>query len=195
MIAKKYITINEAMYFSGLNYEELNEYVKSGRLKAAKRKSDGEKVIFTKEFISILKELDKYIPAQLDIEHTRVLIVDDDAPMANAIKRQLAIHDNLKVQTVVNGYELGYALESFRPNIISLDYNMPGLNGLEILEKIREEKDTRDTFVIIYSGMVTSMVELEMRELGVSAVIHKGQDPTILENEILKLAEEINELE
>jgi CheY-like chemotaxis protein len=179
------VSIYEIKLISGLSHKEINEVIESGVLVPL----DEKREYFTaKSFVNLMNYLGKPVPEGMQDEFVRVLVVDDDEPMANAVKRQLSLYDHLKVDIVLNGYELGYRLKSFRPHIIILDFKMPGLNGLEILKHLRGEEDTKDTVVIVYSGFITAKIEEELRKLDAKYVFNKGESSRALVKAVLTLS-------
>ena len=67
-----------------------------------------------------------------------IAIVDDDESVCRAIKRLLRSL-GLEAQTFTSGREfldLIEATPSFQPDCVVLDVQMPGLNGLEVLERL-----------------------------------------------------------
>lgn len=80
----------------------------------------------------------------------KILIVDDESLARRIIRRQLK--DEPRVQTLVEAQNGDDALEIIRhlkPDIIFLDIQMPGCNGFELLEKLRES-DSAAMPVIIF---------------------------------------------
>ncbi len=80
----------------------------------------------------------------------KVIIIDDEPIICNLIKR-LGEWDRLNLEIVgsatdgLKGYRL---IQELRPDIVLLDIRMPGLDGLEIIEKCSEEK-IAPRFIII----------------------------------------------
>lgn len=179
------VNIYEIKLISGLSHKEINEAIESGVLVPLDEKRE---YFTTKSFVNFMNYLGKPVPEGMQEELVRVLVVDDDEPMANAVKRQLSLYDHLKVDIVLNGYELGHRLKSFRPHIIILDFKMPGLNGLEILKHLRGEEDTKDTVVIVYSGFITTKIEEELRKLDAKYVFNKGESSRALVKAVLTLS-------
>lgn len=96
----------------------------------------------------------------------RVLIVDDSAFMRTAISRMIASEVDFEVVgTASSGDEALKKIDSLNPDVVTLDIEMPGLNGLETLRKIMAqsprpvimvsaatEKDAEDTFKALAAG-------------------------------------------
>ncbi len=63
----------------------------------------------------------------------RVLIAEDEPLMANAIQRVLK---QAGYETVIagDGFLAGSLLQTFRPSLMTLDLNMPCMNGLDVLD-------------------------------------------------------------
>jgi CheY-like chemotaxis protein len=105
-----------------------------------------------------------------------IVLVDDDADDQEIFKSACAeVDDLLRVVGFENG-EL--ALEripelSTIPNMIFLDLNMPRLNGLEVLEQLKQNKDLKDIPVVIYTTSFDSKVKEKCDHLGVVDVIEK----------------------
>ncbi len=83
-----------------------------------------------------------------------VLVVDDEHEIAELIAGQLAPLE-IKATIALNGEDALKRLRSARYDAITLDILMPGMNGFEVLRKIRADPDLRDipiVFVSVFSG-------------------------------------------
>lgn len=67
----------------------------------------------------------------------RILIVEDEEPLRRFIERNLAAR-GYKVLTAQDGWEALRLFEQSPPDLIILDILLPGLNGLEVLRRIRQ---------------------------------------------------------
>lgn len=82
----------------------------------------------------------------------RVLVVDDDELTRKLIQRLLEREFDVQVTMLSNGLEgLEYA-QKHKPDLIILDLMLPGMNGFEILKKLRNDDLLRDTNVILVSA-------------------------------------------
>ncbi|MDY7090163.1 MAG: chemotaxis-specific protein-glutamate methyltransferase CheB [Actinomycetota bacterium] len=97
--------------------------------------------------------------------HTSVLVVDDSALMRRAIKSILAEAGGFEVSTARNGVDALEQLERVHPDVVTLDVNMPEMDGLTCLAKIMAE---RPTPVVMVSSLTeaNALVTLEALELG-----------------------------
>lgn len=98
----------------------------------------------------------------------RVLIIDDSATMRAILMTSLSGEpDIVVVGTAANATEGRELIKQFNPDVITLDIEMPGMNGLDFLEKIMQ---LRPTPVIIVSGSTQKGAEVTVRALALGAV-------------------------
>src|SRR5947209_8811467 len=117
---------------------------------------------------------------------TRVLIVDDDGSMAKFLGSYLS-RRNFDVATAATGEE---AIRVFRvadPALVLLDVGMPGLSGIETLERLKQIKP--DVGVIMLSGQNDPELIFRASKLGADDYISKPFEPKDLELRIVKVLE------
>lgn len=101
--------------------------------------------------------------------HT-ILIVDDEVTLARNIKRYLGRH-GYDARVVATGEEALGVLETFSPDLILLDYHLPGINGLEVLGRIRAI-DTQ-VKIIIMTGAGGVQVAVDAMKAGANDYLSK----------------------
>ncbi len=98
----------------------------------------------------------------------RVLIVDDSATMRAMISRVLARDSDIAVVgEACNPIEARQAIKDLNPDIITLDVEMPGMNGLDFLERLMR---LRPMPVIMVSSLTRGGAEATLRALELGAV-------------------------
>ncbi len=80
------------------------------------------------------------------------MLVDDEPDFQEAIKLRLE-HNNYDVSVASSGEEALKKYTKEKPNAVLLDILMPGMNGLEVLKKIR--KDDRNIPVFITTAFIS----------------------------------------
>ena len=103
----------------------------------------------------------------------RTLIVDDSATMRAVVAAALSHDDEIEVVGSADGPIQARALiKALDPDVVTLDVEMPGMNGLEFLEKIMR---LRPTPVVMISGLTQHGAEATVRafELGAYDCIAK----------------------
>jgi PAS domain S-box-containing protein len=120
-----------------------------------------------------------------------VLHVDDDPDFADLVKVYLERqHERLTVTTATSGPEALTLLEDETVDCIVSDYNMPGMDGLELLAAVRE--DYNDRPFILFTGRGSEEIASEAISAGVTEYLQKesGTDQyTVLANRIVNAVE------
>ncbi len=85
-----------------------------------------------------------------EIDNKTVLVVEDEPALQEAIKFKLEKR-GINVMLASSGEQALEMLKQKRPQLIWLDILLPGINGLEVLEKIRQDNQLKDLAVIMVS--------------------------------------------
>jgi two-component system, NtrC family, nitrogen regulation response regulator NtrX len=102
-----------------------------------------------------------------------VLVVDDDPAIRGAL-REILEHAGHTVKEADTGARAVAALESGRADVVLLDLAMPGMHGLEALERIRDLAP--DTGVIVVTGEATLKHAIQAGQRGAFDFIEKPPD-------------------
>lgn len=117
----------------------------------------------------------------------QVLVIDDDAVVGRSFDRVLS-DKGYQVSTALSGEE---ALETIREtdfDVVFTDIKMPGMDGLEVAERIKARCPW--TPVVVITGYGTEENEAQASVLGVSGFVHKPLTPEIIESITLKAVNE-----
>ncbi len=116
-----------------------------------------------------------------------IFIVEDEKFYGEYLKHHLSLNPDYAIQHFLTGKEFIENLDR-KPDVVTLDYNLPDLNGTMILKKIRQISP--ETQVIIVSGQKDIPVALELMKEGAYDYIVKDQDArSRLWNAILRIRE------
>jgi two-component system, chemotaxis family, protein-glutamate methylesterase/glutaminase len=109
---------------------------------------------------------------------TRVLVVDDSALMRRLLRRLLT-EAGFETAFAADGEEALAQLRAFEPDVVTLDVNMPRMNGLECLDRIMLE---RPTPVVMLSSLTAADADeaVEALSLGAVEVLQKPSGPLSL---------------
>src|SRR5687767_3737759 len=102
-----------------------------------------------------------------------ILVVEDHADTRHVLIKPLRLDGYEAVGTDCGDAALDYPREN-TPRLVILDCNMPGLDGLEVLRRIRAEGRLKPVPVIMFSAAGDPVVQETAMELGAQAYISKG---------------------
>jgi two-component system, NtrC family, response regulator AtoC len=114
----------------------------------------------------------------------RVLIVDDDASMAKYLQAYL-MRRNFDVSTAASGEEAIRMFRVYDPSLVLLDLAMPGMNGIDALERMKQIKP--DVSVIMLSAQNNPELIFKASKVGADDYISKPFEPKELDLRIAKV--------
>ena len=82
----------------------------------------------------------------------KVLIIEDD-PLISRMYQKIFTFESFEVEVANDGQEGLDKARSFKPTLILLDIMMPKMNGLEVLEKLKADPETKSTPVIMLTNL------------------------------------------
>ncbi len=88
----------------------------------------------------------------------KVLIVDDDPKLLNMLRRTLA-YEGFHVMTATNGNEALGEVQAHRPDVIVLDWMMPGMDGVQVMKHLRSMNDKTLILMLTARDAVENRVE------------------------------------
>ncbi|HTZ83604.1 MAG TPA: chemotaxis response regulator protein-glutamate methylesterase [Candidatus Acidoferrales bacterium] len=114
----------------------------------------------------------------MTMKSVRVLVVDDSALMRKLIPQMLAADDLIDVVgTAMDGSFCLKKIEELKPSVVTLDLEMPGMNGIDTLKEIMRRQPVP---VIVFSSHSTEGASVTMKALGLGAFdfVTKPKDAT-----------------
>jgi DNA-binding NarL/FixJ family response regulator len=103
-----------------------------------------------------------------------VLVVDDSPVFRRGMSRAVGIHAGLELVGEVDGGEAALdAIERLRPDVVLLDLRMPDLDGLEVLERLRDLDPRPACRVLIVSASLDEEIERAARAAGAAGCVSK----------------------
>ncbi|MGD9014617.1 MAG: response regulator [Candidatus Omnitrophota bacterium] len=108
-----------------------------------------------------------------ETQANKVLVVDDEKDFSFIMEYWLK-SKGYEVRVANDGYKGIELVKSFDPNIVLLDVNMPGIDGLETLKRIREFN--KDVPVIIITAYIAEERAAETSDYNISGLFYKDKD-------------------
>jgi len=106
----------------------------------------------------------------------RVLVVDDEIHIVHVVAIKLR-NNGYEVITADNGAEAFELAQQESPDIIVMDYQMPVMNGLELVKELRENEMTKDIPVILLTARSFAVSKEQQDELQISTCLSKPFSP------------------
>jgi excisionase family DNA binding protein len=123
------------------------------------------------------------LPEELGSDVIRLLVVDDEKPVLDAIKRQFKqFADRVEVVTTSSGIEAILLVAENKPHGMLIDLNMPDLDGYEVVRRIAARKQFEGVKLITMTGRHSPDVVAESLKAGAAACLAKPvQAETVME--------------
>jgi excisionase family DNA binding protein len=175
------LTSHEVGVLLQLNASTVVKWVNDGILPAY-RTAGGHRRIRSADLLTFLKQQGMFVPKQLRGAGPRkVYMVDDDKGLLTSFQRAMRTYkDRIDLTTFDSGIEALLRIGADRPDSLILDVNMPGLDGTEVLKRIKENEATKAIEVIVVTGNTDADIEKKMLALGARAVLKKPVAPADL---------------
>jgi len=115
-----------------------------------------------------------------------ILVVDDDMSVRTTFSSVLR-QEGYRVTAVKNGYEAIKAIDEESFDLALVDLGMPGMDGIEVLEKIKTRRP--QTRVIIFTGYGSITTAVEAMRKGATDYLNKPFSPEELKAGVKKALE------
>ena len=116
----------------------------------------------------------------------RVFVVDDIAHVRKMLVNMLDLSGFEVVGQASSGAEAVELVPEADPQVIVIDYNMPGMDGITAARQIRALRP--EQAIILYTAFLDADLEQEAADAGVSLCVGKVEGITTLERDIRRLA-------
>ncbi|MEM6721220.1 MAG: response regulator [Bacteroidota bacterium] len=116
-----------------------------------------------------------------DFKDISVLIVDDNA-VNGLLTQKILERQQIQTKVVLSGFSALDMIEKQKFDLILMDMFMPKLNGIETIEKIRE--NNHDTPIILLTAMEVSDAYARVVDTSISGIISKPFEPELLYDKI-----------
>lgn len=191
----------EIAAYCDVHQRTVSRWIANGQLKGHKLPGRGNYRVLLDDFVRFLQQQQMPMPLELQQDQTGTAIVEEELPEQSLADRVLVIDDELSYRNAIRrvlfgaGYQLDFAADGFqagvkifssKPNLITLDLSMPGLDGFEVLKFIREQPELAAVRILVLSGLGQAELEKAI-QLGANAALSKP-----FENEqLLKLVQQL----
>lgn len=121
------------------------------------------------------------------MDPVRIIIADDHLMVREGIKQLLELDGDIKViGEAKDGVECLQLINELDPEVVLLDINMPNMNGLQVLEKLKQEQKRIERIIIL---TIHNEAEYLYRavDIGVNGYVLKDSDSSVLKTAIFEI--------
>ncbi len=111
-------------------------------------------------------------------EKYKVLVVDDEEDIIEVLKYNLE-REGYKVKTALDGDQAIKMAYKFEPHLIILDIMMPGMDGIEVCQKLRSDEKFANTLIAFLTARNESFTQISALETGGDDFINKPIKPSV----------------
>ncbi len=113
----------------------------------------------------------------------RVLIIDDH-PLNLELASFVLAADGFEVATARDAAQALSVLPGFRPDLILMDVQMPGMDGLALTRLLKQDSATRDVVIVAFTAFAMKGDEQRMREAGCDGYLAKPIDVALFAGQV-----------
>jgi len=112
-----------------------------------------------------------------DSSEKKILIVDDQPDNITILKRHLSMYN---CDTAINGQTAILLAESDQPDLILLDIMMPGVDGITVAKRLKENPVTAHIPIVFVTAKTDVGSFVEGFEVGADEYVMKPYDPNVI---------------
>ncbi len=117
----------------------------------------------------------------------KILVVEDD-PLISRMYQKIFSFEGFEVEMAGDGEEGWEKVKKVNPNLILLDIMMPKMNGLQVLEKLKLDPDTKKIPVVMLTNLAgVQDAETALAKGAIKYIVKSEHEP----QEITKMVKEI----
>lgn len=120
----------------------------------------------------------------------KILLIDDDTNVASYVKFRLQ-KKGYTLKHIDNGLDGVQAIEDFKPDLVILDMMMPGIDGREVAEIVKEKNLMDISRIIVLSGKEVTEEVKALFDLGIHDYLQK---PFNIDNLVIRIERALSKL-
>ena len=117
----------------------------------------------------------------------KTALVVDDSKLARYVLKEMLVEQGIRVETAESAEEALGTLSAWKPDVIFMDHMMPGMDGFQAVQAIKNDPSTARIPILMYTSKDEGVYVSQARALGVVGVLPKKLKPVQLEKVLVKL--------
>jgi excisionase family DNA binding protein len=166
-----FLTTGEIAKCCQVGHVTVSNWIRAGKLRAS-RTPGGHARVQREDFVHFLVEHNFPIPDAFRREGKRILVVDDEHTLVEAIAQNLQA-EGYQVSVAFDGYTAGVKMATVQPDLLVLDLIMPGVDGFSVCKRVKADPATRRTKILAMTGFVQEGNVAKALECGADLCLEK----------------------
>ena len=169
---KDILTTGEVAKICNVAPRTVSKWFDSGQLRGYRIPGSRDRRIPLAQLIRFMKV--HGIPLnELDTGQTRLLIVDDEPELTSLLQRTLSENNRYEVRIAESPLEAGAFMEQFRPTVVLVDIDVPGIDSRAFSRFISSRAELQGTQLIALGASITDADRQSLMQQGFSSTITK----------------------
>ncbi len=187
MARRSFLTTFEISQICEVNPTTVQNWIRDRKLKAHVTPG-GHRRVLRADLIRFMETFGMPIPPELTNSPSFILIVDDETDMIELLTAALRSGgQEVDVAGTQGGVEALLMIGERRPDLLILDIMMPGMNGIEVCEKLKSHPQTRKLKIVAISGDHNPSLRERVLAAGADLFFTKPFDLMTFRDECLNL--------
>lgn len=187
----KSLTTKEIAQYCQVTQRTIVQWINEGKLKSFRTLGKHIRVVKA-DFIEFLNSNRMPIPEEIsafmaESGKKKILIVVDDVTMADSIVLILREENGFELEVAYSGFEAGRKYNAFKPHLMIIDLNMPGISGYDLCRIIRENTKNNDVKILAIAGVKAQKDIDHVLKLGVDDFLARPFESKVLKVKLAKL--------
>lgn len=181
------LSTHEVAQLLGVDMTTVINWCSKGKLSSFKTPG-GHRRIRVDDLLQFIQKFEMPVPEALQQSADfRCVVVDDDPSIVKIVIRVLeAASPGIRIESAGDGFTAGQRISELRPNLVVLDINLPGINGLAVCKRIRADKRLAGTRILAITGEAVPEIKDQAFEAGADGFLAKPFTPDDLRTAVLK---------
>lgn len=181
-MAREYLTPDDVAKMFMVKPDTVHDWVQKGLLEAQAGADDACISVQQLESFALLRGLEI---SPVEKPALRVLVVDDDKKICKSISEKIIdLDDKVVIEAAYDGFEAGWKVEAFNPDLILLDLMMPGQDGYTVCRQLKNDPQTRHIRIIAMTSFNANSKIERIMNAGAEMCLSKPIDVSALATSI-----------
>lgn len=169
-----YYTTFQVAKFLGVSLPTVVNWVNSGLLRAH-RTPGGHRRIAHTDVLAFARANDYPVSREFaeSVSVNRVLVVDDERDFAELVREFLQLKGGYEVEIANSGFQAGFTVARFKPDLIVMDLMMPDMDGFQVHDVLKADPDTHHIPVIACTAYRDPDIEGRINRQGFDGFLEK----------------------